>query len=614
MSSDIRDFSSQDFDRFKDELAVMIANATIERTTSSTGILDDPRRDLYDECGYPETSELTPQKYRKQYDRNSVAARVVEVFPKECWKIQPAVYEDDNPNVFTDFEEAFNELPKLLREESWYQDDEGNPVWEHIIRADINSGIGSYGVLLLGIDDGKDLKEPVEPSEGRKLIFLRSFDETLVDIIRYEQNRSDRRFGMPTAYNVTLNDPLETRSDNIGYDTATVEVHWSRVIHLADNLGSSEIFGSPRMLPVYNRLLDLEKLYGGSAEMYWKGAFPGYLFSSDPALKGDVNWNISTIRNQIEQYFNGLQRYAAVKGMQSTSLAPQVVDPTPQINTQIEAICIRLGIPKRIFMGSERGNLASTQDENAWNDRLKYRQINYVTPRIIIPFVDRLIWMGVLPIPKGYSVFWPDLATMTGAEKADVAVKRVKAMRDYVEGNVESIMTPVDLLSRIIGFGEDEAVVIAKSAADAADEMLTEIEEEEGEEAPPDRGQQTSRQEPTTVREIPVSNIYRELSQRLRVAGCDLIKQSQNGNGKEPEVIVSEKTTDDEPIATNESQIPGTVLDHEDSLVHLGMDDSGVGIKKSQGDSEKEITLDLGMIKNELERRKKEKQRQEAKL
>jgi hypothetical protein len=384
---------------------------------------------------------------------------------------------------------------------------------------------------LLGVDDGLDLEEPIIPREGSKLLYLRAFDESLVDVVSYESDRTNHRYGMPTMYSITLNDPMGSSHGGAGYDITQVKVHWTRVIHVADNLGSSEIFGRPRMRPVFNRLLDLDKLYGGSAEMYWKGAFPGYLFSSDPALKGDVNWNITTIRNQIEQYFNGLQRYAAVKGMQTSSLAPQVVDPTPQINTQIEAICILMGIPKRIFMGSERGNLASTQDENAWNDRLKYRQSTYVTPRIVVPFVDRLIWMGVLPEPKGYSVFWPDLATMTGAEKADIAGKRTKAMADYVGGNVESIMTPFDFITRILGFSEEEASVIVDSAMKAAEERLTEIPEAPlaggGEESPP------AREEPE-VHTLSVTNVHKELLERLRAIDYYRLTGEQiKGNGEE---------------------------------------------------------------------------------
>jgi hypothetical protein len=220
------------------------------------------------------------------------------------------------------------------------------------------------------------------------------------------------------------------------------------------------------MLPIFNRLHDLQKLYSGSAEMYWRGAFPGLSIETHPQLGGDVEIDTEAARNQMEQYMNGLQRYFAIQGVTAKSLAPQVVDPTPQISTQIEAICIRLGIPMRIFMGSERGELASSQDSDTWDNRLRTRQNNYVTPRIIVPFIDRLIWLGILPEPAGYSVCWPDLAEASANEKATTAQLVTDAMSKYVGGGVDQLIEPQNYLTKILGFTDEEAAEITEATVD----------------------------------------------------------------------------------------------------------------------------------------------------
>src|SRR4029077_9047423 len=184
-----------------------------------------------------------------------------------------------------------------------------------------------------------------------QLLFLRAFPESLAKVVRYESDRASPRFGQPLEYLVTVNDPNLQSLSEIGPATGTMSVHWSRAIHVADGLGSSEVFGTPRMQPVLNRLLDLRKLYGGSAEMYWKGAFPGFGFQSPPEFGGDVDVDVASLRETTEAYMNGLQRYLVATGLQIEQLAPQVVDPTPQILTQIEAICIQIGVPKRVFAG-----------------------------------------------------------------------------------------------------------------------------------------------------------------------------------------------------------------------------------------------------------------------
>lgn len=446
---------------------------TIRREIPRT--LFDPRRDINDECGFPQTSEITDEMYRELYDREPVATRVVEILPDECWKVQPTIFETDNPEEDTEFEQAWRELAKTIgREESWYEGEKSNPIWELLRRADIMSGIGSYGVILLGLDDGRELYEPAEPREGQQLIFASVYDKSLVEVSEWEADKGNKRYGWPTTYEIKFNDPRENSGDSVQRpgDIETNRVHWTRVVHIADGIRSNEIIGTPRQRPVFNNIYNLRKLYGGSAEMYWKGAFPGYSLKADKdiALAGLLP-TPSEIRSEMEKIMNGLQRYMGMAGLTMESLAPQVVDPTPQINTQIEAICIKLNCPKRKFVGSERGELASGQDESDWNDTIAGRQNGYVTPRIIVKFHNRLIALGVLPIPKSYGVKWPDITKIEAEKKADVAVKLTDAMVKYVSGGVEALIAPIDFLTEIIGLTEEEAIGIMENVEEALEEQ-----------------------------------------------------------------------------------------------------------------------------------------------
>jgi len=445
----------------------LISNALLSRSQLIAEFCD-PRRDIDDECGYTKTESLTATYYRGMYDREAVATRVVQVMPQESWQSQPTVYETEDVDHTTPFEEAWAGVNRDLLGNNWHEDEESSMLWEYLRRADELSGIGGYGVLLLGIDDGLDLREPIEGVvKGRKLLFLRSFDESLAPITNYDRDPASPRYGQPTEYSVMLSNPGEDLKNSY-------YIHWSRVIHLADNLGSNEVYGVPRMQPVYNRLCDLRKLYGGSAEMYWRGAFPGLSIETHPQLGGDVSINKTKMREQMENYMNGLQRYLALTGVTAKSLAPQIVDPTPWIEVLITAICIRLGVPKRIFMGSERGELSSSQDSRTWNNRLRDRQENYLTPRVVVPFINRLITIGVLPEPESYKVVWPDLEALTEEQKAAIAVKRTEAMAKYVQGNVEALIAPMDYLTRILGMAAEEA----EAVIEATMEQLATIEEE----------------------------------------------------------------------------------------------------------------------------------------
>lgn len=478
----------------------------------------DPRRDYDKECGYPITANIRAEDYRRAYDRDPIAARIVDCLPNECWKVQPTVYEDEDSETETEFELAWDTLARDLQGGSLYQDEEASPIWDYLNRLDRLCGVGSFGILLLGLDDleqGESLAKPVKGFETElkyeakidismpfnperddpeqssdndflqekpsgeggdknapKLLFLRVFDESLVQITQYESNVSSPRFGQPVMYQLTLVDPNDQSKGGVGLPLATQQVHWTRVIHVADNLTSSEIFGDPRLRPVWNRIIDLTKLYGGSAEMYWKGAFPGLSLNIDPKMGGDVPVDADAIRDAMWKYTNSLQRWFALAGVSAQSLSPQVVDPTQQINVQIEAICVKLAIPKRIFMGSERGELASSQDAGSWNDRLKHRQKTFITPRIIIPFVDRLIKIGVLPAPQGYSISWPDVSAMSPTEQAAYATSVVGVLSSYILGGCEVMMEPFDLYTRVLKFTEKEARAIL-------DNRITTLEEKQ---------------------------------------------------------------------------------------------------------------------------------------
>jgi hypothetical protein len=353
------------------------------------------------------------------------------------------------------------------------------------------------------VDDGLELKEPLEPKDGTKLIYIRAFDEMSAQIVSSEEDKTNPRYGQPTMYSMTFDDRTNYTRATTGVCSRTEEVHHTRVIHIADNTNSSQIFGVPRLRSVYNNVLNLRKLIHGSAEMYWKGAFPGLAIETHPSLGGDVEVDNVALKDMMEDYQNGLQRYLSLMGMTAKSLAPQVVDPTPQIDAQLQIICIKLATPKRVFTGSERGELASSQDTKHWNGRLAGRRDMYITLKIIVPFIDRLIQLGILPQPEQYNIVWPDQESLTEAEQAEIAAKRTEALAKYVMGDVSAIIEPFDFFTRILAMTEEEADAIIATASKTMDKgkfepriALPEKEQPLGLPAPGAKGQTATKKKP----------------------------------------------------------------------------------------------------------------------
>jgi len=449
-------------ERVKAGLNILAQNATLMRSELLTKMLN-PGKDIDFECGYPVA--ITTQEYKDMYERNGIASRVVDIFPEESWVVLPDVYENEEPKK-TEFEDMLDVLDNDMH------------IYQVLQEADMLCGIGRFGVVLLGLSDGKNLKEVVDgidPKTGEvtnskkelKLLYLKVFDENSVDIDKLEEDSKSPRYGMPVTYTIKF---AQTTKET--EKTITKTVHWTRIIHLADNRRGSSMFGKPRMKKVYNYLLDIRKILGGSGEMFWKGGFPGYAFKVDPEMTL-TDSDKEAIKDDMRNYAQSLQRYLSFTGIEVNTLDPQVEDPTGHLDVQIDAICITIGVPKRIFVGSERGELASTQDSKTWNKRIAKRQTQYLTPYVIRPFIDRLIAFGVLPEPVEYFVDWPDLNAPSDNEIAETAVKKTDAMSKYVAAGVDTLVPPKEYFVMFLGMTVEEAEQIEKAADRYIDEEGT---------------------------------------------------------------------------------------------------------------------------------------------
>lgn len=429
----------------------LIQNTAFTRTELLKKIIDGGGKDLNKDCGYPDDVGISD--YEAMYAREGVAGRIISVWPEECWSVSPEVYEKEDAKETTVFEEAWQDLVDKFN------------IWATLFRADVLSGIGRFGIILIGIDDGQELNMPVEGwneengGTPHKLLYMRPFQESVIQISQTDNDKTSPRFGMPVLYNVTFND---------GVSSWSASIHWHRVIHITDNREMSDSIGIPRMQKNYNRLLDIRKVLGGSSEMFWKGGFPGLSFELN-SDGGDTTIDRASIRKEMEAYMLGLQRYLAFENLTAKSLAPQVADPKNHLEIQLNAVAMSEGIPKRILFGSEQGELASTQDTRTWNRRVKKRQDTYLTPFVVRAVVNRFIGLGILPFVKKYFVAWPDLNTQTDEEKAKVAEGWANALSKFVVGDVGQVVDIQDFLSILGKLSTEQINTIMKRVKDSYD-------------------------------------------------------------------------------------------------------------------------------------------------
>lgn len=450
-------------------------------------------RDVYETLGYKK--QLTVEHYWNRYLRQDLAKPIVEAPARKSWGEWPAVDDDDESEEQSEFEQAVSDLDELT---------DVNPL-NALKRADILAGIGHFGVLVIGVADGEDMATPVSPGSvpddpGEAIQYLTPLPEDAVDEIQPVTDGQSDRFGKPEFYQVDFNQGDRRRnsslSPTIGSFGGAKLVHHSRVIHIpTEHTMESDLLGRPRLEACWNRLVDVEKLVGSTAEMAWRGADYGLVLNTDPDALASMSDNMyetwkDDVEDEAQAWYHGLQPYMRMAGMEVETLGGDMTDPTGAVQTQLKLISAATSIPIRILVGSERGELASSQDEAAWLGYVSDRQESYNSPVIFRAFIDRLREWDVLPDPSGgrYDVEWPELFELNELEQADVMAQKAQALSKGANALVTAeIMTPGEFRKEVLGW-DAEVGSEAGEAVPSADVTPPVDPERDGTEPPADPG------------------------------------------------------------------------------------------------------------------------------
>lgn len=395
-------------------------------------------RDLYAELGYP--IEIPFEKYEAMYKRQDIAGRVVDLPAQDTWRKPPSLIipveeEKKEQEKEHEFVTAVNSMARRLK------------LWHYLERVDRLAGIGRYGVLLIGVKGEADLKEEVgaEAVKGEDgVTFLAAFDEGSADVKEIESDAGNERFGLPKMYELDLGE-----TGGVG-KTEKKMVHWSRVIHVAEDLLEDEINGRPRLERVFNRMYDIEKVVGGGSEAMWRLVYQGMVLTTqkDYTKAGGEGGDDTVLEDELTEFVHGMRRILELEGFDVKFVGGEEVDPSGIFGIILSLIAGETGIPQRMLVGSERGELASTTDQASWAGAIQSRQTNFAEPMILRPFIDRLIGWGALPQVKEYDVLWPATFALNELEEAKLAFTIADALSKLAPpGAVDMIVDPAGFIN-----------------------------------------------------------------------------------------------------------------------------------------------------------------------
>jgi len=430
------------------------ALAMLARSNSNGFETYEGQRDLEKVLGW--NKEITYKQFYKMYRRGGIAKTIINLPATSTWKgdITLKTPRDKEGNATTEGE-AF--------EKKWLEIWKEFNIRDAFLRADKLCGVGQYSLIRLGFsnDDEADASEPLVGG-NHELIYLSVFSQPNAQPKKWNTDTTSKEFGHVEQYDLRLVS-AEAIATGSGAEFSFGEaqpVNADRCVHIAEGLEEDNVFGTPRLEGCWNNLTDLQKISGGSAEMYWRGAFPGFNFNLDP--EADVSDEaLARMETQIESMILGLGRYTQMEGVSMESTAPQVVDPKGQVEVQIEQVSGTTRIPQRKLLGSERGELASGQDESNWNSEVECRRENDCNRWIRI-LVERLMNAGVLQRVKDYVVEWPSLEAEKGLENSEIAFNISRAIGEYVKNGGDRVLPLEAFLEEVLNWDHEKAKEVAE--------------------------------------------------------------------------------------------------------------------------------------------------------
>lgn len=382
-------------------------------------------RDLYEALGY--VKDPTFAHFEARYLRGGAAKALVDKPAKDAWGERPDIA--DHASESDDETTAFETQARDFLDGE-YTREKPLAAFETVHRM---ARLGEYALLFLGFDDAAvadatdptdALADPVDEASLDSLddinyLAVYDQDDAPDDGIDWVEDPTDPRFNQPESYNV-----------DFGRGRGSARIHHTRVIHVAED-ALDGLFSPSVLLRSLNRLDDLEKILGSSAEGFWRNAYQGLVVSPpESAARGQsLSEAGKALHDQIKRYRHNVSREIFTSGDVET-LSVNVPDPEAHLKGQYAEIAAGHDIPQSMLRGNETGERATGEDKAMYYDYIARIQRQFCEVHVLRAVLDYLRDLGLLPDPdgEGYDVEWPPLAELSEKEEAEIRNMNAQAV------------------------------------------------------------------------------------------------------------------------------------------------------------------------------------------
>lgn len=355
----------------------------------------DTNHNVYLDLGYPAKVDFFMLYH--MYSRMGVAKKAVE------WPVDV----------------GFKTLPTIEASEAFLRDFEKvvktTGFWQRMKGLDTRQRVGNYAGLFIRVKDDLKPSDPIKIVNGApaSIVSMTPLYQSQLKPTTYDNDELSDRFGLPTIYQLSTGD-VGGRNEGV---SASMPVHWTRVVIAAEGADNGGIFGVPVLEPGYNDLVDLRKINGGGAEGIYKNSAMKTVFNVSDAKASKLTTSIlETLSEQFNKFiFSPFRRAFSAAGMDVNLLQTDLMDPKNFNQNSLNDFTASVSIAVSILVGNQTGTLAGDQDEIASLSMVQSRRLNWMT-EMIMSVIDWMILNGILPNEK-YEIEWDDLLAMSDEKK-----------------------------------------------------------------------------------------------------------------------------------------------------------------------------------------------------
>lgn len=401
--------------------------------------------------GYP--NSINFQSCLDMYKNSGIAQKIVKALTDEVWANPPmikAVENDSSSHVFADDYRKFSRRVNL----------------EQVFReAEILAKIGRFSVIYLGIDSGSGTESPVEGIDSFDDIeYVKAFGEDAVSVEELNSDLTSPYYGTPEIYR--FKESLGEVPDRFKRDCRDIFVHRTRMTHIVYSDLGQQVWGEYYLQPIFPKLIDLNKVVGGGANMFWLNGRGGISVDfkegfAPPSDKVKKEAHFREIQESYADYSEGIKRLIVSHGLEYNPINHVLPSPKPFFEALMGFICGTYGIPWRMLLGTEQGSQSSTEDRNNFEQTVTKYRSSFSEPVVLRGFINHALELGAYAGYADYAVEWNQLYGLSEIDEMEILAKKMEMIEKYAASDgAIALIPPEQFLDVFLKLPEDVIIDI----------------------------------------------------------------------------------------------------------------------------------------------------------